>query len=153
MYCPTCSSKNTKVVDSRLAQDGLAVKRRRECEKCNYRFSTIEETELLDIVIVKRNGNRESYERSKLSKGILQSLAKRPYTQDKFDKLIYNIERDLQKKKKREITSEEVGEVVMKYLKKFDKIAYIRFASIYRSFQDVNKFSSEIKSLKKHKNN
>lgn len=149
MYCPTCSSKSTKVVDSRLAQDGMTVRRRRECEKCNYRFSTIEEMELLDIVIVKRNGNRESYDRKKISKGILQSLAKRPYTEDKFDKLIYNIERDLQKKKKREITSEEVGEVVMKYLKKFDKIAYIRFASIYRSFQDVNKFSKEIKSLGK----
>ena len=153
MYCPTCTSKNTKVVDSRLTQDGMTIRRRRECEKCNYRFSTIEEMELLDIVIVKRNGNRDSYDRKKISKGILQSLAKRPYTQDKFDKLICNIERDIQKKKKREVTSQEVGEIVMKYLKKFDKIAYIRFASIYRSFQDVNKFSSEIKSLKKNKNN
>ncbi len=151
MYCPTCSSKNTKVVDSRLAQDGMTIRRRRECEKCNYRFSTIEEMELLDIVIVKRNGNRDSYDRKKISRGILQSLAKRPYTQDKFDKLICSIERDIQKKKKREVTSEEVGEIVMKHLKKFDKIAYIRFASIYRSFQDVNKFSSEIKSLKKNK--
>ncbi|OGH59468.1 MAG: transcriptional regulator NrdR [Candidatus Magasanikbacteria bacterium RIFCSPHIGHO2_01_FULL_33_34] len=152
MYCPTCNSKNTKVIDSRLAQDGVAIRRRRECEKCNYRFSTVEEMELLDIVIVKRNGNRESYDRKKISKGILQSLAKRPYTEEKFDKLISTIERDLQKKKKREITSEEIGEIVMKHLKKFDKIAYIRFASIYRSFQDVDKFSTEIKSLGSGKN-
>ena len=118
MYCPICNSKNTKVVDSRLAKDGTNVRRRRKCEKCSYRFSTIEEIELLDIVIVKRNGDRESYDKGKISRGILQSLAKRPFTQDNFDKLIHNIEKDLQKKKKREITSQEVGEIVMKYLKK-----------------------------------
>ena len=103
--------------------------------------------ELLDIVIVKRNGNRESYDRKKISKGILQSLAKRPYTEEKFDKLISTIERDLQKKKKREITSEEIGEIVMKELKKLDKIAYIRFASIYRDFEDLSEFKEELQKL------
>jgi len=151
MNCPTCSSKHTKVVDSRLAQDGMAIRRRRECDKCSYRFSTIEEMELLDIVVVKRDGGRESYSRDKLKSGILESLTKRPYTQEKFDRLIHSVERDIQKKKKREITSEDIGEIVMKHLSKFDKIAYIRFASIYRAFEDVDKFQSEILSLEKKK--
>ncbi len=151
MHCPVCRSKESKVIDSRLASDGMAVRRRRECIKCNYRFSTVEEMELLDIVVVKRDGDRESYSRAKLEKGILHSLAKRPYTQEKFDRMISAIERDIQKKKKKEITSAEVGELVMKNLRRFDKIAYIRFASIYRSFEDVRKFQSEIRSLQKKK--
>lgn len=152
MNCPVCSrSQETKVVDSRLTQDNMAVRRRRECVKCNYRFSTVEEMELLDVTVVKNNGRRESYSRNKLERGILQSLAKRPYTQERFDRLIHGMERDIQKKKKREITSEELGSIVMKHLKKFDKIAYIRFASIYRSFEDVSTFQSEIESLKKKK--
>lgn len=149
MYCPICRSKETKVVDSRIAQDGMAIRRRRECEKCSYRFSTIEEAELLDIVVVKNNGERESYLRGKLQKGIVRSLTKRPYTQEKFDRMIYAIERDIQKKRKREITSKEIGELVMKHLAKFDKVAYIRFASIYRAFEDEGKFASVIKELKK----
>jgi len=148
MHCPVCKSQETKVVDSRLAQDGMAIRRRRECVKCNYRFSTVEEMELLDIAIVKNDGRRESYSRSKLEHGIVQSLAKRPYTQEAFDKLIYGIERDIQKKKKREVTSGEIGEIVMKHLKKFDKVAFIRFASIYRAFEDVTTFEDEIKLLR-----
>ncbi len=153
MFCPVCRYKETKVIDSRLTQDGMSVRRRRECIKCAYRFSTLEEMELLDIVVVKNDGRRESYSRSKLERGILHSLAKRPYTLDKFDKLVHAIERDIQKKKKREITSREVGEILMKHLRKFDKVAYIRFASIYRAFEYVDKFQSEIRSLQKNKNN
>lgn len=151
MYCPVCSSKETKVIDSRISNEGMAVRRRRECTKCSFRFSTLEQVELLDIVVVKRDGNRESYSRKKMQEGILQSLAKRSYTQDRFDRMISNIERDVQKQKKREITSAELGDIVMKNLKKFDKIAYIRFASIYRSFEDVDTFQSEINSLQKKK--
>jgi len=147
MFCPICRSKETKVVDSRLTQDGMAIRRRRECEKCSYRFSTVEEAELLDIVVVKNNGQRESYSRNKLESGIIRSLTKRPYIQDKFDLMIHAIERDVQKKKKREITSKEVGELVMKHLQKFDKVAYVRFASIYRAFEDVGKFQSVVRSL------
>lgn len=147
MFCPICRHKETKVIDSRLAQDGMSVRRRRECIKCAYRFSTLEEMELLDIVVVKNDGRRESYSRNKMERGILHSLTKRPYTQDKFDKLVHAIERDIQKKKKREVTSKEVGEILMKHLRKFDKVAYIRFASIYRAFEDVTKFQNEIKSL------
>lgn len=147
MYCPVCSSKETKVVDSRLSSDGLAIRRRRECVKCDYRFSTVEEVELLDIIVVKRDGKRESYSRGKIERGIVRSLVKRPYTQERLDRMIAMIERDIQRKKKREMTSRDIGEIVMKHLRKFDKIAYIRFASIYRQFQDVKKFQNEIKML------
>ncbi len=130
-----------------MTQDGFSVRRRRECETCSYRFSTVEHVELLDTIVVKRDGEREAYSRSKLEKGILQSLVKRPYTQEMFDKLLGAIERDIQKKKKREITSKDIGDIVMKQLKKFDTVAYIRFASIYRSFEDVDTFKHEIATL------
>ena len=151
MHCPVCRSQETKVIDTRLTQDGMAVRRRRECEKCQYRFSTVEEMELLDIVVVKNDGARESYSRQKIQRGILQSLIKRPYTQEQFDQLIHAIEIDIQKKKQREIKSNEIGELVMKHLKKFDKIAYIRFASIYRAFEDVSRFQREVRSLQRTK--
>lgn len=147
MHCPVCRSKETKVVDSRTAQEGMVVRRRRECVKCNYRFSTNEEMELLDIVIVKQDGRRESYDRAKLRQGILHSLTKRAFTKDSFDKLINAIERDIQKKKRREIKSSTLGDIVMKRLIRFDKVAYIRFASIYRAFEDVSTFEEEISSL------
>ena len=149
MYCPICKSKETKVVDSRISSEGLAVRRRRECIKCSYRFSTLEEVELLDIVVVKNNGRRESYSREKVEKGIMHSLTKRPFTQERFRRLMQAIERDIQKKKKREITSKDIGEIIMKHLRKFDKVAYIRFASIYRAFEGVEKFQSEVKILQK----
>lgn len=147
MFCPICRSKETKVLDTRVSSDGMLVRRRRECEKCKYRFSTSEEIELLDIIVVKNDGERETYSREKLQKGILFSLAKRPFTKDKFDKLIHGIERDIQKKKKREIRSKDIGEMVMKHLRRFDTIAYIRFASIYRSFENVRGFEAEIQKL------
>ncbi len=147
MYCPVCSSKETKVVDSRLTQEGMVVRRRRECMKCQYRFSTNEEMGELDVVVVKNDGRREAYDRQKLISGILRSLTKRPYTQEQFEKLINTIERDIQKKKKRELTSATIGDMIMKRLKKFDKIAYIRFASIYRAFEDVSTFENAIQSL------
>ncbi|PIR74584.1 MAG: transcriptional regulator NrdR [Candidatus Magasanikbacteria bacterium CG10_big_fil_rev_8_21_14_0_10_47_10] len=151
MHCPVCRSKETKVVDSRVPGDGMSVRRRRECVLCRYRFSTIEELELLDLVVVKNDGRRESYSRDKLKQGIIHSLTKRPYTQEKFHRLINAIERDIQKKRNREITTEQLGEIVMKHLKKFDKVAYIRFASIYRAFEDVNTFKTEIRSLETKK--
>ena len=149
MYCPVCNSKETKVVDSRVTQDGVAVRRRRECVKCAYRFSTVEEMELLDITVVKRDGRREAYSRSKIVAGIKQSLITRAYTQEKFDRLVHNVERDIQKKRKREVKSETIGEILMKHLKRFDKVAFIRFASIYRAFADVDTFETEIKSLRR----
>lgn len=151
MYCPICRSKETRVVDSRMATDGMAVRRRRECDLCHFRFSTSEEMELLDLTVVKRDGRHETYSRTKLQNGLMHSLTKRPYTQERFDRLIHAVERDIQKRNKREITSREIGEIVMKHLAKFDTVAYIRFASIYRAFEDVEKFQSEIQSLSRRK--
>ncbi len=149
MKCPICRNDETKVVDSRLTSDSASIRRRRECTKYAYRFSTIEEMELLDIVVVKNNGRREAYSRNKLEKGIQQALTKRPVTEDQFDQLIHAIESDIQKKKQREVTSKDLGEMVMRHLRKFDKVAYIRFASIYRAFTDVKGFQSEVSSLEK----
>ncbi len=130
-----------------MAHDGLSIRRRRECEKCQYRFSTTEEAEILDITVVKSDGAREAYSRDKLSKGVFRSLEKRSYTTEQFKKLIQQIEQEIQKAKKREVTSLQIGEAVMKHLKKFDKVAYIRFASVYRQFEDVKTFQKELNSL------
>lgn len=159
MFCPVCSNKDTKVTDSRVAPDGTVVRRRRECMKCGYRFSTYEEVELLDLMVVKRDGRREPYARDKLEKGMRESLEKRPFTAERFHTLINNIERDVQKKSRRsavsegrpEITSGDMGEIVMRRLKSFDKIAYIRYASVYRQFEDVETFQRELKELEKKK--
>lgn len=151
MYCAVCSHKDTKVVDSRISTDGASVRRRRECEKCGFRFSTLEEVELLDLMVVKRDGRREAYSREKMTRGLEKSLEKRPYTDQAFQKLTHKIERDVQKKRRGQLTTQELGEIVMKHLKTFDKVAYIRFASVYRSFEDVGAFESELQKLKKKK--
>ena len=147
MYCAVCNHKDTKVVDSRVSSDGASVRRRRECEKCDFRFSTFEEVELLDLTIVKEDGRREAYDREKLTRGLVRSLQKRSYTDQRFQKLVHKIERDVQKKRRGQLTSQELGEIVMKHLKGFDKVAYIRFASVYRSFEDVETFQDELKKL------
>lgn len=146
MNCPICN-KDTKVIDTRLSNDGMGIRRRRECIKCEYRFSTVEEVELMDFVIVKRDGRREAYAREKLSRGVLRALEKRQYTQDALKKLIHRIERDIQKSKRTELTSAELGDVVMNRLRTFDKVAYIRFASVYRQFEDVQTFQRELNQL------
>ncbi len=151
MYCAVCNHKDTKVVDSRISTDGASVRRRRECEKCGFRFSTLEEVELLDLTIVKRDGRREAYSREKMIRGLEKSLEKRPFTDQAFQKIVHKIERDVQKKRRGQLTTQELGEIVMKHLKSFDKVAYIRFASVYRSFEDVGAFESELKKLKKRK--
>lgn len=131
----------------------MFVRRRRECERhrCEFRFSTVEEIELLDVTVIKRNGKRETYSREKLVAGLKRSLEKRPYTDVELQTIVHNIERDIQKVRGGEVTTLLVGEVVMKHLKAFDKVAYIRFASVYLSFEDVNRFEKEVKSLKKMK--
>jgi transcriptional repressor NrdR len=151
MKCPVCYYPDTKVIDSRTAGDGLSIRRRRECLKCAFRFSTYEEIEILDLLVVKGDGRKESYSREKVVKGLEKSLEKRPITNDKFKKLIHQIERDLQKIKKPEVTSKKVGQVIMKHLKKYDKVAYIRFASVYESFKDAQTFRRELNKLLKTK--
>ena len=151
MKCPVCNTTNTKVIDSRLTGEGFSIRRRRSCKKCDFRFSTIEETEILDLVVIKRNGHRENYSRDKLIKGLGTSLEKRPYPEEDFQKLIREIERDIQKKSTAEITSKQLGEIVIKRLKNFDQVAYIRYASVYRSFKDVKTFQKELNRLLKNK--
>ncbi len=147
MRCAVCSHKATKVVDSRLSGEGASIRRRRECEKCGFRFSTLEEVELFGLTIVKRDARRETYSRDKMIQGLRKALEKRPFTEDQFYKLVTKVERDIQKKKSGELTSQELGELVMKRLRTFDKVAYIRFASVYRSFEDVKTFEEALKEL------
>lgn len=149
MKCPVCYFQDTKVVDSRVAADGLSIRRRRECLKCGFRFSTYEEVEILDLTIVKRDGRKESYVRDKMIKGLKRALEKRPITEEKFKRLVSLIERDLQAMRKNEILSDQIGQVVMKQLKKIDQVAYIRFASVYESFKDVQSFKRELNKLVK----
>ncbi|MEK7097271.1 MAG: transcriptional regulator NrdR, partial [Patescibacteria group bacterium] len=131
MRCPVCNHNDTKVVDSRVASDGLSIRRRRECLKCNFRFSTYEEIEILDLTVIKRDGKKEAYSKEKIVKGLKKALEKRPITEDNFKKLVNAIERDIQIIGKNEITSNQVGQIIMKHLKKIDQVAYIRFASVY----------------------
>lgn len=147
MRCAVCNHRDTKVIDSRISSDGVSVRRRRECEKCEFRFSTLEEIELLDLTVVKRDGRRENYSREKLVRGLEKALEKRPYTDTAFQKLVHKIERDIQKKRRGQLTTAELGDIVMKHLRLFDKVAYIRFASVYRSFDDVRHFEAELKKL------
>ncbi len=147
MKCPICYFDDTKVIDSRVASDGLSIRRRRECLKCSFRFSTYEEIELLELIILKRDGRRESYSREKLVGGLKKACEKRPITEDDFKRLVHSIERDLQRLKKGEITSKQIGLATMKNLKKLDPIAYIRYASVYESFKDATEFRKEINKL------
>lgn len=137
------------MVDTRAVEAEWTVRRRRECDRCHFRFSTSEEPELLDIIVVKRDGRREGYLREKVEQGIRRSLTKRPFSHEKLHRLLQLIERDIQKKKTREVKSAEVGELVMKHLHTFDKVGYIRFASVYRDFKDVKTFERELKKLKR----
>ena len=152
MNCPVCNSNDTRVVDSRLSGEGFSIRRRRHCQKCDFRFSTMEEMRILDLVVIKRDGRRENYSKEKLIRGMRTSLEKRQYLEEGFHKLINEIERDIQKKSKDEITSKQIGEIVMKRLKAFDQVAYIRYASVYRSFKDAKTFQKELNQLLKKKN-
>lgn len=152
MKCPVCHFEDTKVVDSRASSDGFLIRRRRQCLKCEFRFSTHEEMEILDLTIIKKDNRRESYSREKMASGLKKALEKREVDEEKFKKLIYCIERDLQILNKNEVSSEEVGEIAMKNLKKLDKVAYIRYASVYQSFDDLEEFGEELdRLLKKNK--
>ncbi|MCX6740130.1 MAG: transcriptional regulator NrdR [Candidatus Parcubacteria bacterium] len=147
MKCPVCNYQETKVVDSREGSDGITIRRRRECLKCGFRFSTYEQVELLELTVIKRDGRKEAYEREKLENGLKKAFEKRPIGGEDFRILVNKIERNIQARKKNEITSQEVGELVTKELKKKDPVAYIRFVSVYRSFKDLETFQREINSV------
>lgn len=151
MRCPNCLSLNTKVIDSRDVDDFKAIRRRRECVKCKNRFTTYERVELTNLLVVKKDGRRESYDLNKLEKGILKSCEKRPISKEQIDKIISDIEAKLQATCDTEVKSGLIGEMVVRALKKLDKVAYIRFASVYKSFDDVKSFEEELKNLKTKK--
>lgn len=147
MKCPACQHRDTSVVDSRVFGEGSAIRRRRECARCDYRFSTVEEVEILNLMVIKRDGSREPYNRSKLEVGLRKAFEKRPVKETTFKRLIGQLERDIQICGQDEITSEQIGEIIMKRLPRLDQVAYIRFASVYRQFQDVQSFRRELNRL------
>lgn len=151
MKCPVCHFEDTKVVDSRMSGDGFLIRRRRECLKCSFRFSTHEEMEILDLTVIKRDERKESYDREKIVIGLKKALEKRNCAEDKFKKLIYCIEKDLQVLNRDVVSSLEIGEIVMKNLKKVDEVAYIRYASVYQSFESLKEFKEELEKLLKNK--
>lgn len=146
MNCPYCSSIKLKVTNKRESPQGI--RRRRECLKCKKRFTTYEKVNRNIFYIIKKDKNREKFDREKLEKGIEKAFEKRPVSKEKIDKIIDEIEEQLRKKGKKEIQSFVIGELVMKKIKKLDNVAYIRFASVYRDFQDIKDFKKELKSLK-----
>ncbi|MEX0616393.1 MAG: transcriptional regulator NrdR [Candidatus Woykebacteria bacterium] len=147
MKCPYCSNFDTAVMDSRDSEDLGSIRRRRECLKCSKRFTTYERIEMIDLAILKKDGRRENFDRNKLLLGFKKATEKRPVSLEDIDNAVDAIERELRRKDSTEIPSTVVGEIVMRKLKALDKVAYIRFASVYRSFEDVASFEKEIKSL------
>jgi transcriptional repressor NrdR len=147
MHCPFCSENETKVIDSRLVADGHQVRRRRECLACHERFTTFESAELVMPRVIKSNGNREPFDEEKMSNGMLHALEKRPVSADAIDLALSLIKSQLRATGEREVPSELIGNLVMEQLRELDKVAYIRFASVYRSFEDVREFGEEIAKL------
>lgn len=149
MKCPYCNYEETEVIDTRETENLEATRRRRGCLKCNKRFTTYERVEEADIVVVKKDRKRERFERQKLLNGILKACEKRPISMDKIEKLIEEVESDLRKRDSVEVESKVIGEIAMKKLKAVDKVAYIRFASVYREFEDLDRFEEELEKLQK----
>ena len=147
MHCPFCRHTETRVIDSRISDDGDTIRRRRSCEGCGERFTTIEGASLKLPQIIKRNGNREPYNEEKLLRGLERAVEKRPVDSKDIDHILHSVKRYLLTVGEREVLAEKLGEVVMEELRKLDQVAYVRFASVYRSFQDVDAFSEEIKRL------
>ncbi|TKB44506.1 transcriptional regulator NrdR [Thalassotalea mangrovi] len=147
MYCPFCSANDTKVIDSRLVADGHQIRRRRQCLHCSERFTTFETAELVMPRIIKRDGSREPFNEDKLRNGLLRALEKRPVSIEQTEASINHVMSKLRATGEREVSSEMLGNVIMEELKKLDKVAYIRFASVYRSFEDIREFGEEIARL------
>ena len=147
MKCPYCGHEEDKVVDSRSSQEGDAIRRRRECLKCQRRYTTYEHIEGVSLMVVKKDGRRESFDRKKVLSGLVKSCEKRPVSVEKLEDIVDDIERTLQRNFDKEVASVEVGELIMQRLGKLDQVAYVRFASVYREFKDVNQFMKELKQI------
>ena len=151
MKCPYCGYEESKVIDSRPADDGERIRRRRECLGCNKRFTTHEVIETVPIIVVKRDKSRETFDRNKLPAGILRACEKRPVSLESIEQIVTDIETKLQNSLDREVTSKAIGEYVMEHLKNVDEVAYVRFASVYRQFKDINTFMEELNKLLQEK--
>ena len=147
MKCPYCAFLESKVVDSRPADEGASIRRRRECLSCHKRFTTYETMESLPLMVVKKDGSRQSFDRSKVMGGVIRACEKRPVSYQDMEGLVAEIEQVLQNQMEREISSAQIGELVMDRLKKLDEVAYVRFASVYRQFKDINTFMTERNKL------
>jgi len=147
VHCPFCGTPDTRVVDSRLLAEGDKVRRRRECLRCNARFTTYEVAELLMPPVVKRDGRRESFQEEKLRTGLMRALEKRPVSAERIDDIILRVKNQIRASGERELSSQQIGEWVMIELRRVDPVAYVRFASVYRSFEDVNAFREEVERL------
>ena len=147
MRCPFCANPESKVVDSRPADEGASIRRRRECLACHKRFTTYEMMESLPLMVVKKDGSRQSFDRNKVLSGLIRACEKRPVSFDTLEGIVNEVEQALQNELKQEISSAEIGELVMDKLKKVDQVAYVRFASVYRQFKDIDTFMAELSKL------
>ena len=152
MKCPFCSHENTRVIDSRPAEDNKSIRRRRVCDECGKRFTTYEKIETIPLIIIKKDNNREAYDRAKIEAGVLRACHKRPVSAQQITTLVDEVENEIFNREEREIPSGTIGELVMNKLKDLDAVAYVRFASVYREFKDVNTFMDELKSVLNDKN-
>lgn len=147
MRCPFCSCDEDKVIDSRPTDEGTTIRRRRECLKCHKRFTTYEKVESLPIMVIKKDGSRQPYDREKVRKGILRACEKRSISMNQIESVLDSIESSISNSLEREVTSSHIGELVMSKLKELDEVAYVRFASVYRQFKDINTFMEELNKL------
>ena len=147
MRCPFCGMDNTRVIDSRPADDNYSIRRRRQCDACGKRFTTYEKAEITPLTVIKKDQSRESYDRNKIMAGVLRACHKRPIPVEKMEETVNAIENDIFRLESKEIDCQQIGEIVMDHLKDLDQVAYVRFASVYRQFKDVNTFMSELKKM------
>ena len=147
MRCPSCGYKDTGVVDSRINSDGTSIRRRRKCPKCEERFTTYEYIEQVPLMVAKRDGRRQPFDRARILNGIMKACEKRPVSIDQTEALVDDIEHTIRKKYDREINSKDIGEMIMSRLSVLDEVAYVRFASVYRQFRDVNQFMAELQAI------
>ena len=147
MKCPFCNHENTRVIDSRPAEENNSIRRRRVCDECGKRFTTYEKVETIPLIIIKKDNNREAYDRSKIESGVLRACHKRPVSAAQITKLVDEVENEIFNLEEREIPSDIVGEILMRKLKALDEVAYVRFASVYREFKDLNTFMDELKNV------
>lgn len=147
MKCPYCGGSDSSVLESRLSEDEQSIRRRRECGRCTKRFTTYERAEGIDLVVIKKDGSREEFDREKIRKGLMKATWKRPVSIDQIDRIVEEVERKLRRRKNKEIKSWEIGRLVISRLQKLDPVGYLLFASVYRDFQDLDDFKREIRTL------